>query len=61
MAAGLEHLVSWNKAQGEKNVCSFQLEIQVIANDRIKCEKRRQEEKDGSNHRKKQTAPAKIV
>lgn len=48
MAAGLERLLSWNKAQGEKNVGSFQLEIQIIAN-RIKYEKRRQEEKEGSN------------
>lgn len=52
MAAGLERLLSWNKAQGEKNVGSFQLEIQIIAN-RIKCETRRQEEKEGSKHRKK--------
>lgn len=53
MAAGLERLLSWNKAQGEKNVGSFQLEIQIIANNRINCEKRRREKKDGSNHRKK--------
>lgn len=32
MVAGLECLLSWNKAQGEKNVGSFQLEIQIIAN-----------------------------
>lgn len=30
MAAGLEHLLFRNKAQGEKNVGSFQLEIQII-------------------------------
>lgn len=57
MAAGLERLLSWNKAQGEKNVCSFQLKIQIIANNR----KEKTGGKGWKQPQKKSKLPAKIV
>lgn len=53
MPAGLEHLLSWNKAQGEKNLVSFQLEVQIIANRINMWKEKTGEEKEGSNLREK--------
>jgi len=46
-------LLCCNKAQGEKNLASFQLEVQIIADRIHMCKEKTGEEKEGRNPREK--------